>query len=127
MSSSLEGFRPPFSERVQFALTPILPALSALYFRWVERPCMRPDWPSISLDEICSGRQIDSIKVDTDGLDFPILRTLCATKPTLFFEWDPARWREQGEDPASVFDWLVEVGYEDFCLFADSESRSRTS
>lgn len=38
----------PFEWRllVQFALmTPILLVLSALYFRWVERPCMRPDWP----------------------------------------------------------------------------------
>jgi len=38
----------PFTGRlgVQFILiTPILLVLSALYFRWVERPCMRPDWP----------------------------------------------------------------------------------
>jgi len=79
---------------------------------------------SIPLDEICSGRQIDLIKVDTDGFDFPILRSgrssLCATHPALFFEWDPPKWREQGEDPASVFDWLVGLGYESFCLFTDS-------
>jgi peptidoglycan/LPS O-acetylase OafA/YrhL len=38
----------PFALRllVQFVLiTPIVLALSAIYFRWVERPCMRPDWP----------------------------------------------------------------------------------
>jgi len=38
----------PFEWRllVQFVLiTPVLLVISALYFRWVERPCMRPDWP----------------------------------------------------------------------------------
>ncbi|MGP0073339.1 MAG: acyltransferase family protein [Bryobacteraceae bacterium] len=31
---------------IQFALiTPAVLVLSAMYFRWVERPCMRPDWP----------------------------------------------------------------------------------
>ena len=38
----------PFTLRllVQFALiTPFVLALSAIFFRWVERPCMRPDWP----------------------------------------------------------------------------------
>jgi FkbM family methyltransferase len=79
---------------------------------------------SIPLDEICSGRKVDLIKVDTDGFDFPILRsgrhTLSTTRPALFFEWDPPMWRRQGENPASVFDWLAEAGYEDVCLFADS-------
>jgi hypothetical protein len=38
----------PFTLRllIQFVLiTPLVLAVSALYFRWVERPCMRPDWP----------------------------------------------------------------------------------
>lgn len=38
----------PFGVRllVQFALvTPFVLVVSALYFRWIERPCMRPDWP----------------------------------------------------------------------------------
>jgi peptidoglycan/LPS O-acetylase OafA/YrhL len=31
---------------VQFVLiTPFVLTVSAVYFRWVERPCMRPDWP----------------------------------------------------------------------------------
>jgi peptidoglycan/LPS O-acetylase OafA/YrhL len=38
----------PFTTRlsVQFLLmSPVVLVISALYFRWVERPCMRPDWP----------------------------------------------------------------------------------
>jgi peptidoglycan/LPS O-acetylase OafA/YrhL len=31
---------------VQFLLiTPAVLVVSALFFRWIERPCMRPDWP----------------------------------------------------------------------------------
>lgn len=79
---------------------------------------------SVPLDEICSRRQIDLIKIDTDGFDFPILRsgrsTLCSARPALFFEWDPPRWQEQGEDPAGVFAFLEEAGYKDFCLFTDA-------
>ncbi|HEV3329398.1 MAG TPA: FkbM family methyltransferase [Bryobacteraceae bacterium] len=75
------------------------------------------------LDEICEGRQIDLLKVDTDGFDFPILRsgsrTLSSRKPALFFEWDPLLWKEQGEDPEGVFEWLSTLGYKDCCFFAD--------
>jgi FkbM family methyltransferase len=78
---------------------------------------------SVPLDEICEGRQIDFIKVDTDGFDFPIMRsgvrTLTAGRPALFFEWDPALWSAQGENPEAVFDWLNEIGYTDFCFFGD--------
>jgi FkbM family methyltransferase len=78
---------------------------------------------SLPLDEICDGRQVDLIKVDTDGFDFPILRsgrrTLSSKTPALFFEWDPALWKEQGEEPEDVFDWLTDLGYKDFCFFAD--------
>jgi peptidoglycan/LPS O-acetylase OafA/YrhL len=26
-------------------MTPFVLAISAVYFRFIERPCMRPDWP----------------------------------------------------------------------------------
>jgi FkbM family methyltransferase len=78
---------------------------------------------SHSLDEICEGRKVDFLKIDTDGFDFPIIRsgrqTLSSLKPALFFEWDPVLWREQGEEPEAIFDWLLEYGYSDFCFFAD--------
>jgi peptidoglycan/LPS O-acetylase OafA/YrhL len=38
----------PFAVRllIQFVLmTPVVLIVSALYFRWIERPCMRPGWP----------------------------------------------------------------------------------
>ena len=38
----------PFATRlsVQFLLmSPVVLLIGGLYFRWVERPCMRPDWP----------------------------------------------------------------------------------
>lgn len=35
-----------FRLAIQFLLiTPLVLGVSALYFRWLERPCMRPDWP----------------------------------------------------------------------------------
>jgi FkbM family methyltransferase len=78
---------------------------------------------SVPLDEICNGRTIDLIKVDTDGFDFPILRSgremLSSQKPALFFEWDPITWSAQGEDPEAIFPWLSALGYHDFCFFAD--------
>jgi len=77
---------------------------------------------SISLDEICDGRKVDLIKIDTDGFEFPILRSgraVLSRCPALFFEWLPALWKEQGEDPAAIFDWLAGFGYKDFCFFSD--------
>jgi peptidoglycan/LPS O-acetylase OafA/YrhL len=38
----------PFAVRllIQFVLmSPVILAVCAVYFRWIERPCMRPDWP----------------------------------------------------------------------------------
>ena len=78
---------------------------------------------SLPLDEICDGRKVDLIKVITEGFDFPILRsgsrTLSSSRPALYFEWHPALWREQGEEPEGIFDWLAKFGYKDFCFFSD--------
>lgn len=79
--------------------------------------------PSRTLDEICNGRHVDLIKIDTDGFDFPVLRSaariLSSQRPALFFEWDPSSWREQGESLQCVFTWLSQFGYDDFCFFSD--------
>lgn len=76
------------------------------------------------LDKICESRKVNLIKIDTDGFDFPILRsgrqTLSSHRPALFFEWDPTSWSEQGEQPEGIFDWLADFGYREFCFFADS-------
>lgn len=78
---------------------------------------------SVRLDEICAGKDVDLIKIDTDGFDFPILRSAEATilekHPAIFFEWAPELWSQQGEDPEAVFEWLRQMGYQDVCLFAD--------
>ncbi len=78
---------------------------------------------SVPLDEVCGNKQVDLIKVDTDGFDFPILRsgrgTLSSRKPALFFEWHPPSWIAQGENPEAIFNWLADYGYKDFCFFAD--------
>lgn len=75
------------------------------------------------LDDICSSKSVDFIKVDTDGFDYPILRssesTLQRARPALYFEYDPAFWVEQGEDPVAVFKWLADRGYSDFCFFSN--------
>lgn len=78
---------------------------------------------SLPLDEVCDARKVDLIKVVTEGFEFPILRsgsrTLSSGRPAVLFEWDPPLWRDQGEEPAGIFDWLAELGYRDFCFFAD--------
>ncbi len=76
------------------------------------------------LDEVIAGRKVDLIKVDTDGLDYAVLRSAVRTvkeqRPALFFEWDPHFWRDHGEDPAGVFEFLADLGYHRFSLFTDA-------
>lgn len=66
-------------------------------------------------------KYFDLIKIDTDGFDFKIIRGAiqCLRKwhPLLFFEWDKAYCKEQGEDPLSIFPLLNEYGYNECILF----------
>jgi FkbM family methyltransferase len=70
----------------------------------------------------------DVLKIDTDGHDAAILRTaapvLREVHPVLFFEHDPAMAADVGApDPASIFTFLVELGYETFVLYANTGPR----
>lgn len=66
-------------------------------------------------------RIFDLIKIDTDGFDFKVIRgamqCLEQWRPLLFFEWDKAYCKEQGEDPLSIFPILYNLGYSDCILF----------
>lgn len=67
------------------------------------------------------GRIFDLIKIDTDGFDFKVIRgakqCLEQWRPLLFFEWDKAYCKEQGEDPISIFPILDGLGYSNCILF----------
>lgn len=73
------------------------------------------------IDAKYKGRIFDLIKIDTDGFDFKVIRgtiqSLKRWKPLLFFEWDKAYCKEQGEDPLSIFPILETLGYSDCILF----------
>ncbi len=78
-----------------------------------------------TLDQLIDEKYKDCIfnliKIDTDGFDFKVIRgashSLKQWKPLLFFEWDKAYCKEQGEDPLSIFPILEELGYLDCILF----------
>lgn len=79
----------------------------------------------ITLDELLETKypniKFDLLKIDTDGFDFKVIRGAqnCLQKwnPLLFFEWDKAFCKEQGEDPLSIFPILDELGYKECILF----------
>jgi hypothetical protein len=64
---------------------------------------------------------VDLLKVDTDGLDFEILRsareTLRASRPAVFFELDPLSWHQHAEEPKAAFSFLADLGYRRFSFF----------
>ena len=80
---------------------------------------------TVTLDHLLNSKygdiQFDLIKIDTDGFDFKVIRGTkeCLQKwhPLLFFEWDKAYCKEQGEDPLSIFPILDELGYKECILF----------
>lgn len=79
----------------------------------------------ITLDELLEAKypniRFDLLKIDTDGFDFKVIRGAqnCLRKwePLLYFEWDKAYCKEQGEDSLSIFPILDELGYKECILF----------
>lgn len=73
------------------------------------------------IDAKYKDRIFDLIKIDTDGFDFKVIRgaiqILKRWKPLVFFEWDKAYCKEQGEEPLSIFPILDNLGYSDCILF----------
>lgn len=63
------------------------------------------------------------IKIDTDGFDCRIIRNSLhyfnKSKPVIFFEYDPFLLQQLNDDGLSVFDSLLEVGY-DTAIFYDN-------
>lgn len=79
----------------------------------------------VTLDHLLNSKygnkQFDLLKIDTDGFDFKVIRGarhyLQRYHPLIFFEWDKAFCKEQGEDPLSIFPVLDELGYKECILF----------
>lgn len=63
------------------------------------------------------------LKIDTDGFDGWILRGARAflepARPVVFFEYEPLRLAEQGDDGLSLFPYLADLGYDDVMLYDD--------
>lgn len=63
----------------------------------------------------------NSIKIDTDGFDFKVIRsathTLQTHKSAIFFEWDLFFLQAQNEDPTSIFAHLKSLGYTQLLIF----------
>ena len=78
-----------------------------------------------TLDQLIDAKyknlNFDLIKIDTDGFDFKVIRgakkCLERWQPLLFFEWDKAYCKEQGENPLLIFPILDDLGYSDCILF----------
>jgi FkbM family methyltransferase len=66
----------------------------------------------------------DVIKIDTDGFEPAILRgartVLASSKPVVFYEWHPDFYQMAGEDDISHADFLMELGYDGFMIFANT-------
>jgi len=70
-----------------------------------------------------SKRGLDLIKCDTDGFDFPVLRSAAALldlyHPSILFEWHPDLWISAGEDPTGIFEYLFQHGYRNLVFFTN--------
>jgi FkbM family methyltransferase len=68
-----------------------------------------------SLLEANSIKNVDLIKIDTDGFELPIIRgcerTLAHHKPALFFEFTPDAMMRHGHVPHEIFRFLQGAGY----------------
>ncbi len=68
-------------------------------------------------------REANFVKIDTDGYDYKVIRgcdrLIADNRPTFFFELSPIFLREVGENPLSIFDYLLQRGYKT-ALFYDN-------
>lgn len=76
-----------------------------------------------TMDSIVFARDFepDVFKIDTDGFDFKVLRgsqgILEKYKPVLYFEWTLQELEEIGENPVSIFQYLLSLGYDELIIF----------
>jgi FkbM family methyltransferase len=71
-----------------------------------------------TIDSIVRGRQIDLIKIDTDGYEMEVIRgsveTIARCKPALFLEYAPHHIRTYGKtEPRDILKELSSMGYGD--------------
>ena len=76
----------------------------------------RVEVPAVRLDDVLDGRQVDVVKVDTQGTDHRALRGLEATlarwRPPLVVEFWPLGISESGDDPSAALAQYAAMGYE---------------
>lgn len=65
--------------------------------------------------------RIKFLKIDTDGFDCKIIRSnaefIKEHKPVIFFEYDPYFLEQNNDDGLSVFELLLELGYENSIFY----------
>lgn len=79
----------------------------------------------VTLDSLIENQALfkntNFIKIDTDGYDYRVIRgcdrLIANNHPVLFFELDPRFLRAAGEDPASIFEYLLQRGYKSVLLY----------
>ena len=61
------------------------------------------------------------LKVDTDGYDYKIIRgskkLISESKPAIYFELSPHHLINLGENPTSIFEYLLELGYSNALIY----------
>lgn len=65
--------------------------------------------------------QTNILKVDTDGYDYKIIRgsrkLLSESKAVIYFEFSPHHLINLGENPTSIFEYLLELGYSNALIY----------
>lgn len=77
--------------------------------------------PATTLDLLLERKEVDVLKLDTDGYDGPIISggrgTLSRCRPTVLFEWHPKLCQKVGVEDGLAFACLKDAGYHRFIFF----------
>lgn len=77
--------------------------------------------PATTLDLLLERKEVDVLKVDTDGYDGPIIsggrEILSRCRPTVLFEWHPKLCQNVGVEDSLAFACLKDAGYDRFIFF----------
>lgn len=75
------------------------------------------------IEKVPPFKRTNFVKIDTDGYDYKVIRgcdrLIANNSPAFFFELCPILWSEVGENPVSIFNYLLQRGYRT-ALFYDN-------
>jgi FkbM family methyltransferase len=75
-------------------------------------------------DYFSHAERLDLLKTDTDGFDFDVLlgasAVLARLAPSIYFEFAPFLARNVGRDGGDILEYLGNLGYERFLVFAQA-------